>query len=192
MEQHELIRKLRTNLDKVLEVVGGDMATIRTGRAKPDLVSGVEVLAYGQRMKLFELASVTAPDPSTIVIAPWDKSVLKDIEKAIMTSELQLTPNVSSDIIRINIPSLTTERRNDFVKLLHQKIESGRVMARQVRQEIKEEIDRLKKDGGVSEDEIDRLLEQLQKTLDEYMGKIEVMGKKKEEEILSFGGVPRK
>ena len=192
MEQHELIRKLRTNLDKVLEVVGGDMATIRTGRAKPDLVSGVEVLAYGQRMKLFELASVTAPDPSTIVIAPWDKSVLKDIEKAIMTSELQLTPNVSSDIIRINIPSLTTERRNDFVKLLHQKIESGRVMARQVRQEIKEEIDRLKKDGCVSEDEIDRLLEQLQKTLDEYMGKIEVMGKKKEEEILSFGGVPRK
>src|SRR3989344_1624793 len=191
MEQHELIRKLRTNLDKVLEVVGGDMATIRTGRAKPDLVSGVEVLAYGQRMKLFELASVTAPDPSTIVIAPWDKSVLKDIEKAIMISELQLTPNVSSDIIRINIPSLTTERRNDFVKLLHQKIESGRVMARQVRQEIKEEIDRLKKDGGVSEDEIDRLLEQLQKTLDEYMGKIEVMGKKKEEEILSFGGVPR-
>jgi len=188
MEQHELIRKLRTNLDKVLEVVGGDMATIRTGRAKPDLVSGVEVLAYGQRMKLFELASVTAPDPSTIVIAPWDKSVLKDIEKAIMISELQLTPNVSSDIIRINIPSLTTERRNDFVKLLHQKIESGRVMARQVRQEIKEEIDRLKKDGGVSEDEIDRLLEQLQKTLDEYMGKIEVMGKKKEEEILSFGG----
>ena len=187
MEQHELIRKLRTNLDKVLEVVGGDMATIRTGRAKPDLVSGVEVLAYGQRMKLFELASVTAPDPSTIVIAPWDKSVLKDIEKAIMISELQLTPNVSSDIIRINIPSLTTERRNDFVKLLHQKIESGRVMARQVRQEIKEEIDRLKKDGGVSEDEIDRLLEQLQKTLDEYMGKIDTMGKKKEEEILSFG-----
>lgn len=188
MEQHELIRKLRANLDKVLEVVGGDMATIRTGRAKPDLVSGIEVLAYGQRMKLFELASVTAPDPSTIVIAPWDKGVMKDIEKAIMISELQLTPSVSSDIIRINIPSLTTERRNDFVKLLHQKIESGRVMARQVRQEIKEEIDRLKKDGGVSEDEIDRLLEQLQKTLDEYMGKIEAMGKKKEEEILSFGG----
>lgn len=184
MEERELIRKLRANLDKVIEVVGGDMATIRTGRAKPDLVSGIEVLAYGQRMKLFELASVTAPDPSTIVISPWDKSVLKDIEKAIMISELQLTPNVSSDIIRINIPALTTERRNDFVKLLHQKVESGRVMARQVRQEIKEEIDRLKKDGGVSEDEIDRLLEQLQKTLDEYMGKIDGMGKKKEEEIL--------
>src|SRR3989344_2085578 len=127
MEQHELIRKLRTNLDKVLEVVGGDMATIRTGRAKPDLVSGIEVLAYGQRMKLFELASVSAPDPSTIVIAPWDKSVLKDVEKAILLSELSLTPNVSSDIVRINIPPLTQERRNDFVKLLHQKVEIGRV-----------------------------------------------------------------
>lgn len=187
MEQHELIKKLRGNLDKVIEVVAGDMATIRTGRAKPDLVSGVEVLAYGQRMKLFELASVTAPDPATIVIAPWDKSVIKDIEKAILLSELQLTPNVSGDIIRINIPSLTTERRNDFVKLLHQKVESGRVMARQVRQEVKEEIDHLKDAAGVSEDDVDRLLEQLQKTLDEYMGNIDQMGKKKEEEILSFG-----
>ncbi len=187
MEEHELIRKLRTNLDKVIEVVGGDMATIRTGRAKPDLVSGIEVLAYGQRMKLFELASVTAPDPSTIVIAPWDKSVLKDVEKAILLSELQLTPNVSSDIVRINIPPLTQERRNDFVKLLHQKVESGRVMARQVRLEIKSEIDRLRDAAGVSEDDIDRLLEQLQKTLDEYMLKIEQMGKKKEEEIMSFG-----
>lgn len=187
MEQHELIKKLRANLDKVIEVVGGDMATIRTGRAKPDLVSGVEVLAYGQRMKLFELASVTAPDPSTIVISPWDKGVLKEIEKAILTSELQLTPNVSSDIVRINIPPLTAERRSDFVKLLHQKVESGRVMARQVRQEIKEEIDQLKDSAGVSEDDIDRLLEQLQKTLDEYMGKIDLMGKKKEGEIMNFG-----
>ena len=187
MEQHPLIAKLHTNLDKVLEVVAGDMATIRTGRAKPDLVSGIEVLAYGQRMKLFELASVSAPDPSTIVIAPWDKSVLKDVEKAILLSELALTPNVSSDIIRINIPPLTAERRNDFVKLLHQKVESGRVMARQVRLEIKAEIDRLKDSAGVSEDDIDRLLEQLQKVLDEYMGKIEAMGKKKEEEITSFG-----
>ncbi len=187
MEQHELIRRLCGNLDKVLGVVTGDMATIRTGRAKPDLVSGIEVLAYGQRMKLFELASVTAPDPTTIMISPWDKSVLKDIEKAILVSEVQLTPNVSSDIIRINIPPLTTERRNDFVKLLHQKVESGHVMARQVRQEIKEEIDRLKKEEGVSEDDIDRLLEQLQKVLDEYMGKIDMMAKKKEGEIMSFG-----
>lgn len=187
MEENDLIRKLRANLDKVIEVVGGDMATIRTGRAKPDLVSGIEILAYGQRMKLFELASVTAPDPSTIMIAPWDKSVLKDIEKGILLSELSLTPNVSSDIIRINIPPLTQERRTDFVKLLHQKVESGRVMARQVRQEIKEEIDRLKDAAGVSEDDIDRLLEQLQKVLDEYMLKIEMMGKKKEEEIMSFG-----
>lgn len=169
-----------------MEVVDGDMATIRTGRAKPDLVSGIEVLAYGQRMKLFELASVSAPDASTILISPWDKGVLKDIEKAIILSELQLTPNVTGEVIRINIPALTSERRNDFVKLLHQKIESGRVMARQVRQEIKEEIDGLKKTGGVSEDEIDRLLEQLQKILDEYMVKIDSRGKKKEEEILAI------
>lgn len=187
MEQVELIKKLRVNLEKVLEVFGGDLATIRTGRAKPDLVSGIEVMAYGQRMKLFELASVTAPDTSLIVISPWDKGVLKDIEKAILTSDLQLMPNVSGEIIRINIPPLTAERRGDFVKLLHQKIESGRVMARQARQEIKEEIDGLKGEPGVSEDDVDNMLEQLQKTLDEYMAKIEEAGKKKEEEILDFG-----
>jgi ribosome recycling factor len=184
MEQHELIKKLHTNLDKVMEVVAGDMATIRTGKAKPDLVSGIEVMAYGQRMKLFELASVTAPDANLIVISPWDKGVIGEIEKAIRISELALMPSVSGDVIRINIPALTTERRSDFVKLLHQKTESGKVMARQARQEIKEEIDRLKGKPGVSEDDIDRLLEELQKVLDIYMGKIEEMGRKKEEEIM--------
>lgn len=186
MEEHELIRKLHANLDKVMEVVAGDMATIRTGKAKPDLVSGIEVMAYGQRMKLFELASVTAPDANLIVISPWDKGVIREIEKAIMASEMQLTPSVSGDIIRINIPALTTERRTDFVKLLHQKVESGKVMARQARLEIKVEIDHLKGKPGVSEDDIDRLLEQLQKVLDEYMGKIEEMGRKKEEEIMAI------
>ncbi len=187
MEQHELIKRLRANLEKVIEVFTGDLATIRTGRAKPDLVSGVEVMAYGQRMKLFEVASVTAPDPATIVIAPWDKSVIRDVEKALLASELQLTPNVSGDVVRINIPPLTQERRADFVKLLHQKIESGRVMARQVRQEIKEAIDALKGQPGVSEDDIDNLREVLQQVCNDYTQKIEELGKKKEEEIMSFG-----
>lgn len=182
----EILKKLRANLEKVIEVVRGDMDTIRTGRARPDLVSGIEVMAYGQRMKLFELASVTAPDTNLIVISPWDKGVMRDIEKAVLTSELQLTPSVSGDIIRINIPALTAERRSDFVKLLHQKTESGRVMARQVRQEIKEEIDRLKGKPGVSEDDIDQLLEQLQEIFNEFTERIERMGEAKEAEITSF------
>lgn len=182
---NDLLDELDKRLDKVLEVVDGDLGTVRTGRAKPDLVSNLPVLAYGQRMKLFELATISAPDPGLLVIAPWDKSVLPDIEKAIMVSELSLSPNVSGEVIKIAIPTLTEERRLDFVKLVHQKIESGKVMIRQVRQEIKEKIDDLKGSSGISEDDIDRMLEQLQKKIEEYGVKVEEKGKVKEAEIMA-------
>ena len=182
---NDLLDQLEERLNKVVEVVEGDLATVRTGRAKPDLISGLSVLAYGQRMKLFELATVSAPDTGLLVISPWDKSVIADIEKAIMASDLQLSPNVSGDVIKIAIPSLTEERRLDFVKLVHQKIESGKVMVRQVRQEIKEKIDDLKGSSGISEDDTDRMLEQLQRKIDEFGLKIEALGKDKEAEIMA-------
>ncbi len=182
---NDLLDELDKKLIKVTEVVGEDLATVRTGRAKPDLVTGLLVNAYGQKMKLFELATVSAPDPGFLIISPWDKSVLSDIEKAIMASDLQLTPNVSGDVIKIAIPTLTEERRLDFVKLVHQKVESGRVMVRQVRQEIKEKIDDLKGAAGISEDDIDMLLEQLQKKVDEFNLKVEDLGKVKEAEIMA-------
>src|SRR3989338_6793136 len=147
----------RGKFEKALEVVNGDLATIRTGRAKPDLVSNLDVIAYGQKMKLYELANITAPDTSLITITPWDKGVIKDIEKAINDSHMQLSPNVSGDMIRVPIPALTEERRKDFVKLLHQKMESGRVLVRQVRGEVKEEIDALENEAGVSEDDTKRM-----------------------------------
>ncbi len=182
---NDLLDQLEQRLSKVLEVVEGDLATVRTGRAKPDLISGISVLAYGQRMKLFELATVSAPDTGLLVVSPWDKSVIADIEKAIMTSDLQLSPNVSGDVIKIAIPTLTEERRLDFVKLVHQKMESGKVMIRQVRQEIKEKIDDLKGSSGISEDDVDRLLEQLQRKVEEFSLKVEEKGKTKEAEIMA-------
>ena len=182
---NDLLDQLEERLNRVVEVVEGDLATVRTGRARPDLISGLSVLAYGQRMKLFELATVSAPDTGLLVISPWDKSVIADIEKAIMASDLQLSPNVSGDVIKIAIPSLTEERRLDFVKLVHQKIESGKVMIRQVRQEIKEKIDDLKGSSGISEDDTDRMLEQLQRKIDEFGSKVEVLGKDKEAEIMA-------
>jgi len=182
---NDILDELEKRLLKVIEVVEGDLATVRTGRAKPDLITGLPVMAYGQKMKLFELATVTAPDPGLLVIAPWDKSVLADIEKAVMTSDLQLSPNVSGDVIKIAIPTLTEERRLDFVKLVHQKIESGRVMVRQVRQEIKEKIDDLKGAAGISEDDVDMLLEELQKKVNEFNLKVEDLGKAKEAEIMA-------
>lgn len=182
--QNDVEAKSRQNFERVLEVVAGDMATIRTGRAKPDLVSNIEVLAYGSRMKLFEVANINAPDINLITVQPWDKSLIKDIEKALAESELKLPVAVSGEMIRIVIPQLTEERRKDFVKLLHQKMESAKIMLRQARQEIKDDIDRSEGQPGVSEDDIKHQLEQLQKMTDEYMVKIEEMARKKEAEIM--------
>ena len=186
MEQ-EVMKKLVQKLDKVLEMVKGDMDTVRTGKAKPDMVGNIMVSAYGgQKMRLQELACISAPDHSLILIEPWDKSVVQDIEKAIIQSELQLSPAVSESIIRLPVPPLTEERRLDFVKLLAQKMESGKVMLRQARGDIKEEIDGLDGQSGVSEDDVKRMLEEMQRVFEKYQVKLEELGKTKEAEIMEI------
>lgn len=182
-----LIVSLKDKLEKVLEIVKDDMATVRTGRAKPDMVGGLVVTVYGgQKMKILELANISAPDSSLIVIEPWDRSVIPEIEKVIVDSEMQLSPAVSGEMIRVPVPPLTEERRRDFVKLLAQKLESGRVMLRQARQDIKEKIDELEGKPGVSEDDVKRLLERLQDVFEDYGEKLEEMGEKKEAEIMEI------
>lgn len=183
--EHELIALLRQKFAKVIEVVEEDFDTVRVGRAKPSLVENIGVMAYGGRMRLMELASISAPDPNMLVISPFDKSIMGVIEKAIADSEMQLSPVVSGDIIRIVIPSLTQERRIDFVKLLKQKTESGKVMLRQARQDVKEKIDALDERKEVSEDDIRMLLEQLDKITGEQNEKIEEMSRVKEEEVMA-------
>lgn len=168
-----------------MEIVKDDMATVRVGRAKPDLVENMPVLAYGTKMRLVELATIQAPDTNMLVITPYDKSVIRDIEKAISDSELQLSGAVSGDTIRIVIPALTQERRLDFVKLLKQKTESGKIMLRQARQDVKERIDALKEAKTESEDVVFILLEQLDKITGEYNEKIEEMSRAKEDEIMA-------
>lgn len=183
--EHELITLLRQKFGKVVEIVEEDFGTVRVGRAKPSLIENLGVMAYGSRMRLMELATISAPDPNMLIVSPFDKSIMRDIEKAIQDSEMQLSPAVSGDIIRIVIPSLTEERRLDFVKLLKQKTESGKVMLRQARQDVKEKIDALKERKEVSEDDIFMLLEQLDKITGELNEKIEEMSRSKEGEIMS-------
>ncbi len=183
--EHELITLLRQKFAKVVEIVEEDFATVRVGRAKPSLIENLGVMAYGGRMRLMEVATINAPDPNMLTVTPYDKSIMRDIEKAIADSEMQLSPAVSGDMIRIVIPSLTQERRLDFVKLLKQKTESGKVMLRQARQDIKEKIDALKERKEVSEDDIFMLLEQLDKITGEMNEKIEEMSRVKEEEIMA-------
>lgn len=182
--EHELIVSLKQKFEKVLDVVKDDMATVRVGRAKPDMVENLVVSAYGGKMRLVELASIAAPDPNMLLITPYDKSIIREIEIAISDSEMKLSGALSGESIRIVIPPLTQERRQDFVKLLKQKTESGKVMLRQARQDIREKIDELKNSKTVSEDEIYMLHEQLDKVTAEYNEKIESMSAAKEEEIM--------
>lgn len=184
--EHELITLLRQKFEKVMEIIKEDMATVRVGRAKPDLVENVIVTAYGTKMRLVELATISAPDTNMLIISPYDRSVLRDIEKAISDSDLQLSGVVNGDQIRIVLPPLTQERRLDFVKLLNQKKESGKTLIRQARQDVKEKVDALKGKDGVSEDDIYMLNEQTDKITGDYNEKIDEMTREKEDEIMSI------
>lgn len=170
---------------KSLEHLASEMGTLRTGRAHSQLLDSVKVEAYGGWMKINELANISVPDPGMIMVSPWDKSLLGTIEKAIASSGINLHPVVDGSIIRIVVPPLTEERRKEMVKMLHQKVELGRVMLRNIRGDIKKEIDEMAEVAGVSEDMIKTDLEMLEKHVKEYMEKIEQMAKDKEKELMT-------
>lgn len=172
-------------MDEVIELVKQDLSGVQTGRAKSALVESVKVEAYeGSFMEIKELASITALDPHTLVIKPWDSSILAKIEKGINEANLGINPVVDQEIIRIVIPSLTEERRIELVKLVGQKIEAGKAFLRQIRVEVKQKIDNQKDEAGVSEDDIHRLYDELQKIMVEFNAKLEEMEKNKEQELM--------
>lgn len=183
-----LLDEVRRQFGGVVEVIQGDLAVVRTGRARPELIEKVLVEAYeGQpRMSLVELAAISAPDPQMLTVKPWDQGILSKIEKALAMADLGLNPVVDGEIIRMTIPALTQERRHDLVLLVHKKLEAGRNLLRSERQQMKEKIEAQKGQPNVSEDDIFRQLEELQKLTEEFMGKIEAMGKAKEAELMQI------
>jgi ribosome recycling factor len=170
---------------KTIDFIRTDISTLRTGRASSQMLDTVRVEAYGSMMKMNEVGNVSAPDPSLLVISPWDKSLLQAIEKSISTSGLNLHPVIDGAIIRIAVPPLTEERRKEMVKLLHQKMESGRVMLRNVRGDIRKEIEKMKDGGGVSEDDIKSDLQELDKRVKDYMDQIDLLSTEKEKELMT-------
>lgn len=175
--------QMKRDADKLLEVFTGDLATVRTGRAKPSLVENVQVEAYGSRMRLMELAQITAPEPTQILIKPWDQTVLSAIEKAIQISDLHVNPVVDGQQIRILIPALTGERREELIKLVGQKKHAAEEMLRDVRTKYKKLIEAQKGQPGISEDDIKRDLETLQKNTDGYTKSITELADGKEAEL---------
>jgi ribosome recycling factor len=179
---------MRKKLDTTLRIVNDDLGMIKTGRAKPSLVERVMVEAYdgAGKMPLMELASITAPDTTMLVISPWDQNLVRKIVTAMSQSDLNLNPVVDGSIIRITIPPLTEERRRDMVKLVHMKIEGGKEMMRDVRNDAKKAIDAQKDQPGISEDDIKRDLEEMQNIFDGVIDSLEELGKSKEQELMSL------
>lgn len=181
-----ILANLKNRLEQAVEVVKKDLSSVRTGRAKPSLVEDVKVEAYGTLMAIKELATISAPDTSLIVISPWDKGMVSAISAGIQKSGLNIQPIVDGDTVKISIPALTQERREELVKLVHQKLEAAKVMVRQIRTEIKEEIEAQEGEAGISEDSIKMWLTSMQKAIDEYMMRIDQLGKDKEQELMTL------
>ncbi len=173
-------------LEKIIDHIHQELGLLRTGKATPSLLDSVRVEAYGTIMAINELANISAPDTNMLIIDPWDKSIIDEIEKAINKAGLNLNPVVDRGIVRIVIPSLTEERRKELVKQLHQKAESAKMMMRSVRTDAKNEIEDQEGEAGVSEDDIHQEVEELNKFMAEYEQKLETMVSEKEKELMSI------
>ena len=171
-------------MEKAIQVLKKDLASLRAGRATPALLEKVTVSYYGSEMPVNQLASISAPEPRLLVIQPWDKSALTEIERAILKSELGLTPTNDGNVIRITIPALTEERRAEFVKVVKKSGEDSKVAIRNIRRDANEEIKKLGKNGEISEDEVRRGQDEIQKLTDGYIQKVDEVIGAKEKEIM--------
>src|SRR5688572_31352526 len=183
----DIRRDADARMSRALEALERDLATIRTGRAGTGLVERIAVEYYGTSTPLNQLASISVPEAHLIVIQPWDRSALGAIEKAILKSDVGLTPNVDGTVVRLSIPALTEERRKDLVKLVHKRMEEAGVEIRNHRREVADEIKKAERDGDMGSDESRREMELLQKVTDRWTGEVDRVGKHKEQEILEVG-----
>ncbi len=178
---------VEARMARAIEAMEREFQAVRTGRASTALVERIQVEYYGTQTPLNQIAGISVPEAHTIVIQPWDRSVLGAIEKAIQRSDIGLTPNVDGTVVRLNIPPLTEERRRDLVKLVHKRMEETRVEMRNQRRDAAEELKKAERDGEIGSDEARRELEQLQKLTDRWTDEVERVGKHKEQEILEVG-----
>ncbi len=182
----EIIEKKKPEIEKSLEHFKEELNQVRTGRASTALVENLLVDYYGAKSPLKQVANITVPEPRTIAITPWDKDNLVNIEKAIRESQLNLNPNNDGQVIRINIPALTEDRRKELIKLLNQKAENARIALRKHREDAWDEIQKMEKDGRIGEDDKFIGKDKLQEMVDEYNAKIEDIRVRKEQDVMTI------
>jgi ribosome recycling factor len=180
----DLYKEAETRMKGATQALEEDLAGIRTGRASPALVEKLAVEYYGMPTPLMQLASISVPEPRSLLIKPFDASTLKIVEKAILASDLGLTPNNDGKSIRLNLPPLTEERRRDLVKVVHNRLEESRVAVRNVRRDIIKDLREFESEKLISEDERKRGEEELQKITDRFIEEVEKIGIRKEKEIM--------
>jgi len=181
-----VLKEVEAKMSGALDALGREFAAVRTGRASAGLLEGIRIDYYGTPTPVNQMASISVPDAKTLVIQPWEASQLKAIEKAIMASDLGLTPINDGKIVRLAMPSPTEERRKQLAKTVHKIAEESRIVVRNIRREANDRLKAMARDKKVSEDEERRSHDQIQKTTDKFIARVDELVKKKEQEILSF------
>jgi len=176
--------EMKTRMDAAIERVRRDMAGVRTGRATVSLLDGVHVEAYGTRMPINQVATLSVPEPAMIIAQPFDPSLMAALERAIRLSDLGLNPANDGKVVRVPIPSLTEDRRKELSRHVHKQAEEGRNVVRQVRRDANDRLKKLLKEHKISEDDERKGLEQVQKTTDDHVRMIDELQKKKDQELL--------
>ncbi len=182
---NQYIEAKQEEFSKAVDFFKKDIASLRTGRANPAMLDGIQVEAYGTKTPLNGLASITVPEARNIVVSPWDKNILKDIEKAIIEADLGVGVNNEGDKIRLTIPQMTEENRRDLVKKLNEKAEAARIAFRQVRDEIKSSIEQAEKDKEIPEDDKFRFIKELDEEVGKLNNELKEIRERKEEEIMT-------
>lgn len=180
----EVVAKSEETMRKSMGFLKEDLATIRAGKANPKLVDKIQVSYYGTMTPLNQVANISVPEPRLILIQPWDASLVKEIEKAILASDLGITPSNDGKVIRLMIPVLTEERRKDLLKLVKKETENAKIAVRNIRRDANEELKKLEKSSEITKDDLKKSEEDMQKLTDKYIKFVEDIYKDKEKEIL--------
>lgn len=180
----DILKEAETRMHAAIQSLDEDLGGIRTGRATPALVEKLSIDYYGAPTPLMQLATISVPEPRSLLIKPFDPTSLKQVERAILASELGLTPNNDGKQIRLNLPPLTEERRHELVKVVHSRLEDCRVAVRNIRRDLHNDMRDLEKEKLISEDDLKRGEEELQKATDRYIEDINKLGQRKEQEIM--------
>ncbi len=183
---HSFLVVKKPAFDAVLDHLSKELGTLRTGRATPAILEGITVVAYDSPMDLKSVASIAVPDSRTLTIQPWDKSLIQAIEKAIRDADIGVNPSVDGDLVRLSMPQMTEENRKKLVKAMGERLEDAKISLRKVREESRAQVSKMEADKQMGEDEKYKAFEELDKMTKEYGEKIDAMGEKKEEEIMTI------